>query len=86
MAMSKGNYSLLINRPLQEVLKYLASLDENALPGDGGLSFEAVRGSTRIIYKTSQGVSGFFKLADVLISQLSRADQGRNVPELVFEP
>ncbi len=85
--MSQGNYSLVINRPLQDVLEYLATLDTEFLPGDGGLSFEAVRGGgTRIIYKTAQGVAGFFRLADLLITQLARADRGRNVPELVFEP
>lgn len=85
--MSKGTYSLVINRPLPDILGYLGGLEAASLPGEGGLTFEAVRGGgTRIIWNTSEGVAGFFRLADVLIAGLTRADRGRNVPELVFEP
>jgi hypothetical protein len=71
---------------LQDVVDYLTDVDTARLPVDGGLSFVRVRGGTRVIYSTGVGVAGFFKLADLLIAQAARRDQGSNVPRLVFEP
>lgn len=84
--MSTAIYSVTINRPLYDVVTYLDELDANLLPAEAGLTFESVRGGTRIHYQSTRGVSGFFKLADLLIRQITRRDQGRDVPELVFEP
>jgi hypothetical protein len=84
--MSSATYTVTINRPLVELLNYLNEIDAEQVPAEGGLSFEAVRGGTRIYYTTSRGIAGFFNMADTLIAQISRKDRGKNVPELVFEP
>jgi hypothetical protein len=83
--MTSATYAVRINRPIQDVVDYLMDIDTRHLPAEGGLSFEAVRGGTRILYTTSRGVSAFFRMADMLISQISRKDSGRDVPEVVFE-
>lgn len=83
--MSTATYTVTINRPLSEIVDYLTEIDAMLLPSEGGLSFEATRSGTRIRYTTARGMGGFFKLADVLIAQITRRDAGRNVPELIFE-
>jgi hypothetical protein len=83
--MTSTTYAVRINRPLQDVVDYLTEIDTRYLPAEGGLSFESVRGGTRIHYTTSRGINAFFRMADTLISQISRKDSGRDVPELVFE-
>jgi hypothetical protein len=83
--MTSATYAVRINRPLQDVVDYLMDIDTRHLPAEGGLSFESVRGGTRIYYTTSRGVNAFFRMADMLISQISRKDSGRDVPEVVFE-
>ena len=80
------SYSLMINRPYQDVLSYLNTLDGSLLPADGGFSFEAVRGGTRIVVTSPEGPRGFFKLADWLIRQITRQDDGPDVPDIMFEP
>ena len=83
--MTTATYSVTINRRLEEFVDYLNEIDSRLLPSEGGLSFETIRGGTRIYYTTSRGVAGFFKLADSLIALITRRDAGRNVPEVIFE-
>jgi hypothetical protein len=83
--MSAATYTVSINRPLHDVVDYLEDIETRHLPAEGGLSFEDDNGWTRIRYISSRGRSGFFKLADLLIRELTNHDDGANVPELIFE-
>jgi hypothetical protein len=83
--MTTATYAVRINRPIQDVVDYLMDFEPRHLPAEGGFSFEAIRGGTRIYYTTSRGVNAFFRMADMLISQISRRDSGQDVPEVVFE-